>query len=201
MPLWIGAVVLLASEYPFCDRDGLCEWPESCSTCTTDCGSCGVESLTHQRAKFVDNGCEHAGTGLVDRCATSEGGDGRFNDLQVALSSLRAGDTLFVHSGDYWRVPTDADERVFFLTAANSGTPGAPVVVTAADPANPPVLHTFDPSGGSRAAAFAFGTHQESYVDHAVVDHLRLFQGIGNSADMAIGLHEHHVVRCSGMLP
>src|SRR5262245_12599055 len=89
-----------SADYPFCNADGACAWPETCGTCPMECGSCDVTARTNQRAKYVDRACAEHGDGLADSCAAGPGQAGRFNDLQLAIESLVAGDTLYIHPGD-----------------------------------------------------------------------------------------------------
>ena len=58
-----------AADYPFCNADGACAWPETCGTCPAECGSCDVTARTAQSAKYIDGACEHHGDGLSDSCA------------------------------------------------------------------------------------------------------------------------------------
>jgi hypothetical protein len=151
-----------------CNDDGQCGFPETCSTCPDECGSCDVSELDGQRAKYVDQACATAGDGLVDRCAASDGGPGRFDDLQVALDSLVAGDTLYVHPGDYFRPGAP-------FTIQGMGTADAPIVVTAADRDAPPVIHSWDPADPTNnALSHAALAGAEEPIAHIVVDHLSI---------------------------
>jgi hypothetical protein len=148
-----------------CNDDGECGFPETCSTCPDECGSCDVADYPSQQAKYVDQACESAGDGLTDSCAASPGGPGRFNDLQVALDSLVGGDTLYVHPGEYFR-PGEP------FVVAGDGTQEAPIIVTSAISDDPPTIHSWDPgdpgnNGGSHEAIVGGG----SYV---VIDGVRV---------------------------
>jgi hypothetical protein len=161
-----------------CDGDGTCSFPETCSTCPDECGSCDIDDLPDQRAKYVDQSCDQPGDGLVDECARSAGGPGRFVDLQVGLDSLVPGDTLFVHPGDYWR-PDDA------FRIQGLGTESAPIVITAAVPTDPPVLHSWDPAApddNSRSHPALGGAEQD--ISWIIVDNLVI--------DGLLGLHGDH---------
>ena len=170
-PLLLGAVLVSATaraDHDFCNGDGVCAWPETCGTCpSNDCGSCDVTARVGQLAKYVDQACEHGGDGLSDSCAGGDGQPGRFNDLQAAIASLGAGETVFIHPGAYFRqgAPFGPDD------AELQGTEDAPIVLTAADPANPPTLHSFDPATGSNE-----GSHDALALpgSHVIVDHLRI---------------------------
>jgi hypothetical protein len=159
-----------------CNENGTCDFPETCSTCPDECGSCDVSTLDGQQAKYVDQACATAGDGLTDRCAGSDGGPGRFNDLQVALDSLEAGDTLYVHPGDYFRPGAP-------FQISGMGTEDAPIVITAADQENPPVLHSWDPADPTNNAlshaALAGAEEPIAYivVDHLVIDGLLTIHG------------------------
>jgi|GEM_PF-2452582 len=153
-----------------CNGDGSCDPDETCSTCPDECGSCDVEDLPDQRAKYVDGSCSMMGDGSSDSCAMSPGGVGRFNALQPALDSLVAGDTLYVHPGDYWRSVPASDSGGVFVYGGPGGSQGQPVVITAADRNNPPALHSCNPDDPSDcpSAALTIG------ADHTIVDHLRI---------------------------
>jgi MYXO-CTERM domain-containing protein len=156
-----------AADYPFCNADAVCAWPETCSTCPMECGSCDVTTRTRQTPKYVDQACPNHGDGLVDSCASGEGQPGRFNDLQAAIATLTAGDTLFIHPGDYFRAGGafgPGDDGVH-------GQPDAPIILTAADPANPPTIHSWDPAAPNDATshvAMSFGG------EDVILDHLRI---------------------------
>ena len=149
-----------------CNADGECAFPETCSTCPDECGSCDVADLEGQRAKYIDEACATAGDGLTDECAASDGGPGRFNDLQVALDSLEAGDTLYVHPGDYYQ-----PEGPFIV--GGMGTADAPIVVTAANPDAPPLLHSWDPQDPTNNATShtALGGREEP-IAYIVIDNI-----------------------------
>jgi len=159
-----------------CNRDGECSFPETCSTCPDECGSCDVSLLPDQRFKYVDGACEAGGDGLVDSCAEGPGQPGRFADLQVALDSLAPGDTLFVHPGDYWQ-PNDR------FRISGLGTEAAPIVITAAVPDDPPVIHSWDPAApedNSRSHQALGGAEQDIawiIVDNLVIDGLLALHG------------------------
>jgi hypothetical protein len=150
-----------------CNEDGQCEFPETCSTCPDECGSCDVSTLDGQQAKYVDLACESNGDGSTDSCAGGDGQPGRFNDLQFALDSLVAGDTLYVHPGDYY-------QAVEGFGVSGIGTAEAPIVITAAVSDDPPVLHSFDPAApnDNEASHTALGSAEEhAYV---IIDNLRI---------------------------
>jgi hypothetical protein len=157
-----------SADYPLCNADGSCAWPETCGTCPAECGSCDVTTRTTQTARYVDGACEHHGDGSADSCAAGPGQPGRFQDLQAAIESLTAGDTLFIHPGDYFREgqayggPDDLQLH---------GTADAPIVLTAADRDNPPTLHSWDPAAPDNA-----GSHNALALagEHVIVDHLRI---------------------------
>ncbi|HWB77849.1 MAG TPA: hypothetical protein VG755_22935 [Nannocystaceae bacterium] len=156
-----------------CNGDGVCDrdLDETCAACPDECGSCEIEDLPNQRAKYVDEACPNMGDGLVDTCADSNGGPGRFNSLQPALQSLVAGDTLYVHPGDYWRDVEASDSgAVHSLGEDQDGTLEQPIVVTAADRNALPVLWSCDPSGAQHCPAPAFA----AYGDYVVIDHLAI---------------------------
>jgi uncharacterized protein (TIGR03382 family) len=161
------APAMARADYALCNADGQCAWPETCGTCPTECGSCDVTTRVDQLAKYVDQACEHAGDGLTDTCAAGAGQTGRFNDLQAAIETLAAGETLFIHPGDYFRAgePFGSSEEEL------QGTEEAPIILTAADPANPPTLHSFEPGSGSND-----GSHNALALPgaHVIVDHLRI---------------------------
>ncbi len=151
-----------------CNDDGQCAFPETCSTCPDECGSCDVDALPGQRAKYVDLACDQPGDGLVDACAEGAGMPGRFVDLQVAIDSLVAGDTLYVHPGDYYR---EGDG----FRVAGFGTAEAPIVITAAVPDEPPVIHSWDPSApddNARSHVAISGAEQD--IAWIVIDNLRI---------------------------
>ncbi|MBL9023842.1 MAG: hypothetical protein JNL21_16730 [Myxococcales bacterium] len=156
------------AQYPFCADDGVCAFPETCSTCPNDCGSCEVLDLPGQVAKYVDRTCSEAGDGLVDQCAGGPGQPGRFNDLQAALDSLAPGETLFVHPGDYYQ-----PQGPFLIQGM--GTADAPIVITAADRNAPPLIHSWDPAAPTNnAASHAALTGAEQPIAHVVIDHLAI---------------------------
>ncbi len=157
-----------AAQVTICNEDGSCAFPETCNTCPDECGSCDVADLVGQQAKYVDGSCQHPGDGLSDGCASGPGQPGRFNDLQAALDTLAAGDTLYVHPGDYFR-PGDA------FRIQGVGTASAPIVITAADPSQRPVLHSWDPTDPTDNALShpALGGAEEP-IAHVVVDHLEI---------------------------
>lgn len=168
-----------AAQMPICNDNASCAYPETCNTCPDECGSCDVADLTSQQAKFVDGSCAHAGDGWSDACATGAGQAGRFNDLQVALDSLVAGDTLYVHPGDYFR-SGDA------FRVQGIGTAASPIVITAADPTTPPVIHSWDPAApGDNGASHPALTGAEEPVAHIVIDHLHI--------DGLLALHGDHM--------
>lgn len=149
-----------------CDDDGVCSFPETCSTCPDECGSCEVADLPNQRAKYVDQACDQPGDGLVDSCAAAPGAPGRFDDLQVGLDSLEPGDTLFVHPGDYWR---QGDS----YRIAGLGTEAAPIVITAANPDAPPVIHSWDPAApNDNASSHTAIGGAEQDISWIIVDNL-----------------------------
>jgi hypothetical protein len=152
-----------------CNGDGTCDRGETCGSCASDCGSCDVAELTGRRDKFVDEGCEHMGDGLSDECAASTGAPGRFNELQTALESLEAGDTLHLHPGDYFRDVEGRDSGGIYTMEA-SGTAERPIVITAADRSTMPTIHSCDPSEPSHCPMPALAV----YGDHAIVDHLAI---------------------------
>jgi hypothetical protein len=159
-----------------CDEDGTCSFPETCSTCPDECGSCDVSELPDQRAKYVDQACAEPGDGLVDSCADGAGQPGRFVDLQVALDSLEPGDTLYVHPGDYWR--PDGAYQISGL-----GTEAAPIVITAAIADDPPVIHSWNPAApeDNSQSHQAIGGAEENIswiiVDNLVIDGLLRLHG------------------------
>jgi hypothetical protein len=156
-----------------CNEDGACSFPETCSTCPDECGSCDVEDFPEQRAKYVDQACGTAGDGLSDRCAAADGGPGRFNDLQVALESLVGGDTLYVHPGDYWR-PGEP------FVVSGTGTREAPIFVTAAVPDQPPTLHSWDPADPTNndlSHEALFGGGEFVVLDGVRIDGMTAFSG------------------------
>lgn len=150
-----------------CNTDGTCDPGETCASCRDDCGSCDVADLPAQRDKFVDEACAEMGDGLSDECAASAGGSGRFNELQAALDSLEAGDTLHLHPGDYWRDVEVRDSGGLYTMEA-SGTPERPIVITARFREDPPTIHSCDPSEPSYCPGPALAV----YGDDAIVDHL-----------------------------
>jgi hypothetical protein len=156
-----------------CNDDGECGFPETCSTCPHECGSCDVADYPDQQAKYVDQACATAGDGLSDACAASDGGPGRFNELQTALDSLVGGDTLYVHPGDYFR---PGEPFVF----AGDGTQEAPIFLTPAIPEDPPTIHSWDPSDPENNAASheaIVGGGQYVVLDGVRVDGLAQFSG------------------------
>jgi hypothetical protein len=154
-----------------CNDDGACSGTETCAACPDECGSCDVETYTSQRAKYVDGACEFMGDGLTDTCAGSDGSAGRFNELQTALESLVEGDTLYVHPGDYYREPDPRPrDSGGIYTLEASGTADRPVIVTAADRADPPTIHSCSPSEPTRC----FGPAFAAFGDHVILDHLRI---------------------------
>jgi hypothetical protein len=159
-----------------CDGDGTCEGTETCAACPDECGSCAIDRWTEQRAKYIDPTCAVAGDGLVDACATSAGGPGRFNELQAAIDSLRAGDTLYVYPGDYFRDRTGTREYegTYTVHGASSGTAERPVIITARFPDEPPTLHSCDPEDPALCPTPALSTHGEEAVHHVIFDHLRI---------------------------
>ncbi len=179
-----------ATKENLCHIDGACVWPETSSVCPSDCGTIGIEKYTNQTAKYIDQTCSFNGDGSSDVCATSNGGQGKFNELQSALDSLTAGDTLYVYPGNYWR-----DGRPGYWEASNktmgiyeveaSGEEGNPIIITAYDQLHPPVFQSFGPGGiadrianSNAAIASTYGTH------HLIFDHLFI--------DGAILLTGHH---------
>ncbi|HZO15368.1 MAG TPA: hypothetical protein VFB62_18970 [Polyangiaceae bacterium] len=155
------------ADYPFCNADGACAWPETCGTCPMECGSCDVTARTNQRAKYVDRACAEHGDGLADSCAAGPGQPGRFNDLQLAIESLVAGDTLYIHPGDYFQ-PAAA-----FGPGDNGvhGEPDAPIIITASDRANPPTIHSWNPSAPDNASSH---TALAIPGEDVIIDHLRI---------------------------
>jgi hypothetical protein len=152
-----------------CDDDGTCDPGETCASCRADCGSCEIEDLPMQRAKYVDGACETMGDGLSDECAAAAGGAGRFNELQAALDSLEAGDTLYIHPGDYWRDVEGRDSGGIFTSEA-TGTAERPIVLTARDRADPPTIHSCNPEDPSVCPMPALA----AYGNHTIVDHLHI---------------------------
>ncbi|MFO0633718.1 MAG: hypothetical protein U0168_12780 [Nannocystaceae bacterium] len=151
-----------------CDGDGSCAFPETCAACPDECGSCDVSRLPNQRPKYVDPSCAQPGDGLADVCAPAAGQPGRFVDLQVALDTLQAGDTLYLHPGDYWQ------EQGPFLVSG-IGTAEAPIVITAAVPEDPPVLHSWDPAlpdDNARSHQALGGAEQP--IAYTIIDHVRV---------------------------
>ncbi|MCA9619156.1 MAG: hypothetical protein KC731_09040 [Myxococcales bacterium] len=161
-----------AAQTPPCDDDGTCAFPETCNSCPGDCGSCDVESLTGQVAKYIDASCEHAGDGSSDSCAAGPGQPGRFNDLQAALDSLVAGETLYIHAGAYHRTG-DA------FRIQGIGTAEAPIVITAADATAPPVIHSWDPAAPTdNNTAHNAMSGAEEPIAHIIVDGLHFDGGL-----------------------
>lgn len=152
-----------------CDGNGTCDGTETCASCAADCGTCEIEDLPSQRARYVDESCANMGDGLSDECASAPGGAGRFNELQAALDGLEAGDTLYVHPGDYWRDVTGRDSGGVFVMAS-SGTAERPIVITARFRDQPPTVHSCDPSDPTRCPMPALTING----DHAIVDHLAI---------------------------
>jgi hypothetical protein len=156
-----------------CNGDGVCDRDadETCAACPDECGSCEIEDLPDQRDKYIDEACGEMGDGLVDECAASPGGPGRFNLLQPALESLVAGDTLRVHPGQYWReVPHSDSGAAYFVDGAQDGTAEQPIVVTAADRENLPEIFACNPDDEQQCAAPALA----AYGDHVILDHLAI---------------------------
>lgn len=153
-----------------CDTNGVCSGSETCASCGADCGSCDVEALADQNALYVDLACAVGGDGTTDVCATSAGGAGRFRDLTIALDALEAGDTLYVHPGDYWRDAPDAGDSGAAFEVRGTGTADRPIVVTARFRERPPTIHSCDPTSLDdcpSAALAGFGVH-------VILDHLRI---------------------------
>lgn len=156
-----------------CDGDGVCDRDadETCAACPADCGSCEIEDLPDQTARYVDGACTSMGDGALDACADAPGGPGRFNEMQTALDSLVAGDTLYVHPGDYWRHVDGSDSgAVYTLSDVQDGTAERPIVVTAADRDAPPVFWSCNPDGTQDCPAPALA----AYGDHVIFDHLAI---------------------------
>ena len=90
-------------------------------------------------SKYVSNSCLNNGDGLGLGCATTVGGTGAYNDLQVAFNNLVAGDTLFIRTGTGSYVtsynPTGSggtSEAYYhggFHLDAHGGTAGSPITV------------------------------------------------------------------------
>lgn len=80
---------------------------------------------------YVNNSCPNNGTGLVDSCAGSPGGAGRYNDLQSALTAAVAGDIIIVAagSGDYVTTTGSGYSSPAGFQFANSGTVGNPITL------------------------------------------------------------------------
>jgi len=154
----------------WCNDNGSCDHFESCNTCPTDCGSCDIARFTAQRARYVDISCALSGDGTVDQCAAGSGGPGRFNELQSALDALEPGDTLFIHPGDYWRdvQPPPRDSGGIYTLTGEGTSPTTPIILTAAIPQQPPVLHSCEPP----ALTSCTGAALSVYGDHVIVDHL-----------------------------
>jgi hypothetical protein len=174
--IWIlMAMALLAiaaaQSANLCNRNGNCEWPETCNTCS-DCHSCDITSYTGQRAKYIDRTCQHNGNGLADSCASSAGGTGRYNELQAAIDSLVAGDTLYIHPGDYYRAKQDYGN--YEVRSRNSGTAARPIIITARYRDNPPVLHSTNPAGGSTQSPPAITTHWDDPAIFLIIDGIRV---------------------------
>lgn len=156
-----------------CNRERpACEWPETSSVCPSDCGTISISKYTEQSAKYIQEGeCTYNGDGFADSCATAEGGRGRFNDMQHALDSLRPGETLYVHPGDYWR----GDDEGYVYNSrskigyqiSGDGNVAHPIIVTALDPNNKPVFHSFDPriTDLSNPPATAYSTDNHPAIE------------------------------------
>jgi hypothetical protein len=159
----------------------MCRWPETANTCPSDCGSYALSAYTGQRAKYIDPSCTHAGNGLADHCASGAGQPGRFNELQAALNSLVGGDTLYLHPGNYWRWVegtriTDPGGIYVKDTVTGSEAPTAnrPIVITAANPSQPPVLHSYNPAGAPGADRSRAQPALSVYANHTIVDGLHV---------------------------
>lgn len=163
-------------EVALCDGNGVCDGTETCAVCPTECGSCDIARYASQRAKYVDQACAVMGDGLSDTCATSAGGPGRFNELQFAIDSLVAGDTLYIHPGDYWRDRTGTREfeGTYTVHGTSSGTAERPVVLTARFVDDPPTIHSCDPASPANCPTPALSTHGEEPVQYVIFDHLRI---------------------------
>lgn len=158
-----------------CNDDGTCGASETCASCASDCGSCDVEALSSRRARYLDGACAQMGDGLSDTCASSAGASGRFNALQPALDALVAGDTLYVHPGDYWRdirgtLGGGATDSGGTFTMDGVGTAERPIVVTARFRDRQPVIHSCDPDDPDLCPAAAIA----SYGDFVIWDHLQI---------------------------
>lgn len=163
-------------DVALCDDDGACDGSETCATCPAECGSCDIGRYADQRAKYVDESCAVMGDGLLDECATGAGGPGRFNELQAAIDTLVAGDTLYIHPGDYWRdrAGTREYEGTYTVHGGSSGTPERPVILTARFPDDPPTIHSCDPASPANCPTPALSTHGEEAVHDVIFDHLRI---------------------------
>lgn len=158
-----------------CDANGTCAWPETANTCPEDCGSYEIATYTAQTAKYVDASCPMDGDGLTDTCASSPGGPGRMNRLRNALTRVGGGDTLYIHPGTYYEAPESGSSPTggIFVVATGSLSPAPsaerPLIITARDPASPPVLRSFEGASGTRA-----GSSPALIINgaHVIVDHL-----------------------------
>jgi hypothetical protein len=165
-----------------CNENSVCEWPETSGVCPSDCGTIGISKYTDQRAKYVDQECQFNGDGLSNSCASSNGGAGRYNDFQHALDTLSAGDTLYVHPGDYWRgddLDYVYDRHQIGYQISGEGTATQPIIVTAADVNNKPVLHSYDPQGISTINHPALEGRVEGRGDYIILDNLEVRGMIG----------------------
>ncbi|MEJ2619022.1 MAG: hypothetical protein P8163_01910, partial [Candidatus Thiodiazotropha sp.] len=90
---------------------------------------------------------------------------------QSAIDSLREGDTLYLYPGQYW---TDEDQEygIYMVNGINSGTEERPVIITAHDQNNPPVIHSVDPNGVGSTGKSAITTNWDENVHHVIFDHL-----------------------------
>lgn len=163
------AYSIVTNSDQFCNHDNVCAWPETSSVCPSDCGATGISKYVNQRAKYIDQSCQYNGNGLSNTCASSNGASGRFNELQAAIDSLRSGDTLYVYPGDYWREAEADTVGNYTVDSDNSGTEEMPVIITAHDVNNPPVLHSANPSGVGRTNP-AIMTNNGAH--HVIFDHL-----------------------------
>jgi hypothetical protein len=170
------AYSIVTNSDQFCNHDNVgawpetsCAWPETSSVCPSDCGVTGISKYANQRAKYIDQTCQYNGNGLSNTCASSNGASGRFNELQAAIDSLRAGDTLYVYPGDYWREAEADTVGNYTVDSDNSGTEEMPVIITAHDVNNPPVLHSANPNGVGRTNPAIMTNYS---VHHVIFDHL-----------------------------
>ena len=173
MFLIIGFFVITNINALGCNHDGICGWPETCNTCS-DCHSCDIRSYTGQRAKYIDQDCQFNGDGLSDSCASSDGGNGRFNELQSAINSLVAGDTLYIYPGDYYRPRQAGHSGIYDIFEQSSGTTDNPTIITSRFRDNPPVLHSTDPDGGSTESRPAITTHWDHDVGYVIIDGIKV---------------------------